>query len=201
MKTYHALGWNDGLQSLGLGRSELVLKGNQARGVEIGFHRRNRSSTSDAPGIGFDEMRLRPALKAATDLPGFARRAGTSLIHGLPSWVTTTVSPACAKPAIMSNPSTASCFVTVLMRGYCPWLEPSATANSPEPERSNRRTFLPEAQLQRTASAKPRRKTNKAQIPRAKTMGSPPSTSAWFYGSPSVVLWTVISLCLPFHRS
>lgn len=71
---------------------------------KAGFQRRNRETTSDAPGIGLGEMRLSLALKAAADLPGFFLRAGTSLNQGLPPWVTMTVSPACAKSPIMSNP-------------------------------------------------------------------------------------------------
>jgi hypothetical protein len=71
---------------------------------KAGFQRRNRERTSVAPGIGFGEMRLSLALKAAADLPAFFLRAGTSLNQGLPPWVTMTVSPACAKSPIMSNP-------------------------------------------------------------------------------------------------
>src|SRR5437899_1138648 len=51
------------------------VKRDEARGVEVGFQRRNRESTSDAPGMGFGETRLSRALKAATDLPGFFLRA------------------------------------------------------------------------------------------------------------------------------
>jgi len=37
--------------------------------------------------MGFGEMRLSLALRAATDLPGFGLKAGTSLIQGLPPWM------------------------------------------------------------------------------------------------------------------
>jgi hypothetical protein len=108
------------------------VKRDQTGGVKEGFQRRNRERTSDAPGIGFGEMRLSRALKAATDFPGLFFRAGTSLIHGLPARVTMTVSPACAKSPIMLNPWAACCFVTVFMQQIYPRLELSAMAKSLE---------------------------------------------------------------------
>lgn len=88
-------------------RSSMIVgnvKRDQTGGVKVGSQRRNRERTSDAPGMGFGEMRVSRALKAATDLPGFLLRAVTSLIQGLPPCVTMTVSPACAKSPIISNP-------------------------------------------------------------------------------------------------
>jgi len=63
----------------------------QTGSVKVRFQRRNRERTSDAPGMGFGEMLLSRALKAAADLPGFPWKAGTSLIQG-------------AKSPIVSNP-------------------------------------------------------------------------------------------------
>jgi len=85
-------------------------------GAKIGFHPRRRESTPEAPGIGAGEIRLRRALKAAADLPRFTGSAGPGLIHGLPPLVTTAIWLACAKPPIMSNPWTASYFVTVFIQ-------------------------------------------------------------------------------------
>ncbi len=101
----------------------------QAGRVVVGFHRRNRGSTSVVPGMGFGEMRCSRALKAAADLPCLAFAAGTSLIQGLPPWVTMTVSPPCAKSAIVSNPRTASCFVTVFIQGSYPPTHPFSNGN------------------------------------------------------------------------
>jgi hypothetical protein len=91
------------------------VKGYQTRRVEIGFQRRNRDRTWETPGMGFDEIRLSRALNAAADFPGRFLRAGTILTHGLPRWVTMTVSPACAKSPMVSKPSTTSCLVTVFI--------------------------------------------------------------------------------------
>ena len=87
----------------------------QARGVQVCLQRRNCVRTSAMPGIGFGEMRLSRALKAAEDLPGRCLRTGTSLIQGLPPCVTTTVSPAWAKSPNVSNPCIACRLVTVLI--------------------------------------------------------------------------------------